>query len=150
MLTPHGYPRPGWGAACRAGATLFLVMISGCVGMVRVKTPTNYLESSHPKVVRVTRQDGQRFIMIGAHLDADTLMGFVQQPNGIHQFQELPLGEISKLEAEQRDPTRTGIAIGAGVVGFGAAWFLLYRQAAKQGTSQFCIGGLYGAGIPCD
>jgi hypothetical protein len=101
-------------------------------------------------VVRVTRQNGERFIMIGAHLDADTLMGFVQHPSGIHEFEEMPLTEVSKLEAEQRSGSRTAIAIGAGVAGFTLAWYALYQQAQKEGTSQFCINGLYGAGIPCD
>lgn len=134
----------------RIGPLLLLLALSGCVTMRRVKAPTSYLEASHPKVVRVTRADGNQFIMIGAHLDADTLMGFVQQSGGIHQFQEMTLAEVSRLEAEQRSPMRTGLAIGAGVAGFASAWFLLYRQAEKQGTSQFCINGLYGAGIPCD
>jgi hypothetical protein len=134
----------------RTGAALLLFVLGGCVTMHKVKTPQTYLESSHPKVVRVTRQDGQQFIMIGAHLEADTLMGFVQHPSGIHEFEELPLGEVSKLEAEQRSGPRTALAIGAGVAGFSLAWYALYNQAEKQGTSQFCIGGLYGAGIPCD
>jgi hypothetical protein len=117
--------------------------------MRRAKTPTSYLEAGHPNV-RVTRADGNQFILIGADLDADTLMGSVQEPGGIPQFQKMPLGDVSGLEAEQRSPARTGIAIGAGVAGFTTVWFLPYRQAEKQGTSQFCINGRYGAGVPCD
>ena len=86
MLAGNTAPRSLSVAWC-AGIALALVALNGCVAMRRLKTPRNDLESLHPKVVRVTRQDGQRFIMIGAHLDVDTLMGFVQQTNGIHEFE---------------------------------------------------------------
>lgn len=149
MPEPHVHTR-GWRARGPSAAVLLLVSATACVGMVRVKKPVDYFGIAHPKIVRVTNPDGSRFIMVGAHLENDTLMGFVQRASGIHQFEELSLTNISKVEAEQRDPKKTAVAISAGVIGFGAAWYALYRQAEKQGTSQFCIGGLYGAGIPCD
>ncbi|HUK22546.1 MAG TPA: hypothetical protein VLV45_13445 [Gemmatimonadales bacterium] len=131
-------------------AVLLVLAAAGCTGMVRVKEPASYLDDAHPKNVRVTRPDGTSFIMVGARVEDDTLMGFVQQWNGIHQFEELSLEDVSKLEAQQHSATKTGLAIGVGVLGFAGAWFALYNQAEHQGTSQFCRDGLYGAGIPCD
>ena len=150
MSTAHANSQPRWITVARSGAMLLLLVAAGCVGMVRIKKPADYFDSSHPKIVRVTDGQGNRFIMVGAHLEHDTLMGFVQHSNGLHEFEEVALGDVSKLEAEHRSGRKTAMAISAGVLGFTGAWFLLYRQAEKQGTSQFCIGGLYGAGIPCD
>jgi hypothetical protein len=133
----------------RVLATLLLLTATACVGMVRIKQPESYFDSSHPKIVRVTDPTGNQFIMVGAHLEHDTLMGFVQHSSGIHEFQEVAMTDISKVEAEQRDHTKTAIAIGVGVAGFTVAWYALYRQASKEGTSQFCVDGLYSGGIPC-
>jgi hypothetical protein len=150
MLTQHGLARLGSGSVARTGAAVLLLALGGCVGMVRVKKPSALVDTAHPKIVRVTPAGGATVIMVGAHLEHDTPMGFVQQPDGIHQFQELSLGDVSKVEAELPSPVKTGLAIGAGVASFTTAWFLLYKQPEKQGTSQVCINGLYGAGIPCD
>lgn len=130
--------------------SVLVLFIAGCVGMVHIQDPHAYFETGHPKIVQVTPSGGNKFTMVGAHVEADTLMGFVQQWDGMHTFVELPLDSVSRLEAEQRSTTKTAIAIGAGVAGFGLAWFALYKSSEHQGTSQFCRDGLYGAGIPCD
>jgi hypothetical protein len=101
-------------AAARAVAVLLLV--SGCTAIRPVRAPTTYIESMRPKFVRITRTDGSRFVMIGAHLHVDTLMGFVEDGSGkIGEFQEVPVHEISKVEAQQWAPARTVLAITGGL-----------------------------------
>lgn len=135
-----------WSAAC-----LLLLGSVGCTGMVRLKTPASYIETAQPRLVRVTRPDGTRIEMIGARVWSDTLMGFVTHESGaIAEFREMPLAELTKVEAEARDPKRTAFMIGGAAAGFASAWYLFYLAAQHEGTSQFCRDGLYGAGIPCD
>ena len=124
---------------------------TACTGMVRLKEPAHYIETAQPKLVRVTRTDGTKLDLVGARVWSDTLMGFVTYSGGVvAEFREMPLSELSKVEAEARDSRKTAFMIGGAAAGFAGAWYLFYVAAQHEGTSQFCRDGLYGAGIPCD
>ena len=111
--------RPG---VMRAGAVLLTMILGACTSLSPVKTPANYIESTQPKVVRITRTDGSKFLMVGAHLSGDTVMGFVQRPTcAIGEFQEFPLGDVKQVEGEQYAPGKTVLAILGGV----GAWAAL-------------------------
>jgi len=139
------------GAGRPGGAVLLMVAATACTGMVRLKAPASYIETNQPKLVRVTRANGVQMNMVGARVWSDTLMGFVLHEGGsVAEFQEMPLAELQKVEAEARDPRRTGMLIAGAAAGFAGAWYLFYLAAAHEGTSQFCRDGLYGAGVPCD
>lgn len=103
--------------------------------MSTVKTPANYIESVQPKLVRVTRSDGTRFNMTGAHLQGDTLMGFVVHPGGaMGEFTELPLGDVKQVEAQQYAHGKTALAIVAGI-GAWAAITYTYVSIIESSTS---------------
>lgn len=119
MSTGRAASSSRWSAAARAGAALLILAVGGCTAMRPVKQPANYIEAVQPKLIRVTRTDGTKFNMIGAHLSGDTLMGFVQKPSGVMgEFEEMPLGDLQKVEAQQYAHGLTALAILGGV----AAW----------------------------
>ena len=123
---------PRLGALARAGAALFIVILSGCTAMRPVKT--SYIESVQPKVVRITDGTGS-YYMIGAHLQGDTLMGFVQRPGGaIGEFRELALGDVTKVEAQQYAGGKTVLAITGGILAWAGFTYLVIRQVESGGN----------------
>jgi len=109
-------------AAAGAALLLFALASGACTSMSPVKEPTNYIESVTPKMIRVTRTDGQKFTMIGAHISGDTLMGFTERPGGaMGEFTELPIGDVKVVEAQQYAHGKTALAIIGGV----GAWALI-------------------------
>ena len=135
MFTGRVDLQRGWSAAARAGAALLVLALGACTSMSPVKTPANYIESVQPKMVRITRNDGTRFNMIGAHLQGDTLMGFVVQPNGaMGEFTELPLGDAKVVEAQQYAHGKTALAIVGGIAAWAAITYA-YVSIIESSTS---------------
>lgn len=135
MFTGRADSQRSWGAAARAGAALLIVALGGCTSMSPVKTPANYIESVQPKLVRVTRADGTRFNMTGAHLQGDTLMGFVVHEGGaMGEFTEMPLGDVKSVEAQQYAHGKTALAIMAGI-GAWAVVTYVYVSIIENSTS---------------
>jgi hypothetical protein len=74
-----------------------------------------------PKLVRVTRTDGTQVNVTGAHMEGDTLVGFVERPGGVMgEFTEIPLSDVSGVEAQQYASGKTALAVAAVLVGWAA------------------------------
>lgn len=120
---------PRLGFRARAGAALLVVIAAGCTSMSPVKQPQNYIESQQPKVVRITRNNGSKFMMVGARLSGDTLMGFVETKGGaVGEFTEFPFGEVTRVEAQQYAHGKTVLAILGGVLGWAALTAVVIHQ----------------------
>ena len=105
------------------------VFAAGCTSMSPVKQPENYIESQQPKVVRITRSNGSKFLMVGARLNGDTLMGFVETPGGaVGEFTEFPFGDVTRVEAQQYAHGKTVLAILGGVLGWAALTAIVIHQ----------------------
>jgi hypothetical protein len=111
-----------------------MLVLAGCTTMRPVRRPANYIESVQPKLIRVTGHDGTRVLMTGAHLEGDTLMGFVARPGGaMGEFTEMSLRDVTMVEAQQYAGWKTAAAISGGL----AAWavitfaFVKYIEASN-------------------
>jgi hypothetical protein len=116
------------------GAAFLILAAGGCTALRPVKQPADYIESIQPKLVRVTKNDGSKFLMTGAHIENDTLMGFIQvKGEAVGTFDELPWTEVSKVEAQQWAGDRTLAAIAGGIIVWGGFTYLLIRHVNQGG-----------------
>jgi hypothetical protein len=119
--------------AARVTMSVLFLLLGACTSMHTVPTPTRYIESVRPKLVRITQTDGSRFFMVGVRLQGDTVMGFVQDPKRpMGEFRELPVGSIAKLEAQQYVHTRTALAVLGGFAGWAVVTYLVVRHEDTQ------------------
>jgi len=108
--------------------------VGGCSTMHTVSAPARYIESQRPKLVRITPWGGASFFMVGARLENDTVMGFVQDPKGaIGQFRELPFDSVAKVEAQQYAHARTAAAIMGGLAVWAAITYAVVRHEDTEG-----------------
>jgi hypothetical protein len=117
-------------------ATIVLALTLGaCSAMKTIPAPARYIESVRPKLIRITQTDGQRYEMIGARVDGQEMMGFVQQPNGgLGEFREIPLSDIQKVEAQQYVHTLTALAVLSSFVAWGAiTWAVAHHENTEGG-----------------
>lgn len=120
--------------ARRVSMTVLFLMVAACSSMRTVPAPSRYIESVRPKLIRITETDGSRFFMVGARLQHDTVMGFVQDSKRpIGEFRELPVGNIAKLEAQQYVHTRTALAVLGGFAGWAVLTYMVVRHENTQG-----------------
>jgi hypothetical protein len=99
-----------------------------------VPRPANYIEAVRPKLVRVTRKDSTKVLITGAHVQGDTLMGFIQRPGGaMGEFTEMPLAEVATVEAQRYATGKTMLAVTGGLlVWAGIAYgFVKYVEATN-------------------
>jgi hypothetical protein len=99
-----------------------------------VPRPANYIEAVQPKLIRVTRKDSTKVLMTGAHVQGDTLMGFVQRPGGaMGEFTEISLADVATVEAQRYATGKTMLAVAGGlVVWAGIAYaFVKYVEATN-------------------
>jgi hypothetical protein len=109
-------------AAVIAGGSLLVLAAGACTSMQTVKQPANYIEAASPKYIKITKSSGETVTMIGAHMSGDTVMGFVERPGGaIGEFTELPITDVTQVQAQQYAHGKTLLAI-LGAVG---AWSLI-------------------------
>jgi hypothetical protein len=122
----------GRGAAGRivVWSGLLAVALSGCTAMRGLKQPTDYIESVHPKLVRVTQSNGTKFFMTAPRVMRGMLMGFVKHPpDPVAEFEAVPFSAITRVEAQEPTPYRTvGIVVGLGV-GIGIVGEYLYQSS---------------------
>jgi len=122
-------PSTRWRAIGATAVSVLALGVCGCTALRPVNAPGEYIESIRPKVVRITRSDGSQFLMVGARLENDTLMGFVahkDEPVGV--FEEMPFSDVSKLEAQQWASDRTVAAVTAGAVVWAGLSYLIIRH----------------------
>ena len=111
-----------------------LFLGGACSTMRPVPEPTRYIESVRPKLVRITDTDGQQYLMVGARLQHDTVMGFVQDPaTPIGEFRELPMKNVAKLEAQQYVHTRTALAVFGAFAAWAALTYAVVRHEDTEG-----------------
>ena len=99
-------------AVTRATAVTLCLALGACSSMKTLRTPGTYIESVRPKLIRITQTDGSRYFMIGARMDGDAVMGFVQERKSVMgEFREVPLADVAKVEAQQYVHTMTALAV---------------------------------------
>ena len=113
---------------------MLALAVAGCTTMRPLARPANYIEAVQPTLVRVTRTDGTRLLITGARLQGDTLMGFAQRPSGaMGEFMEMPLTEVSTVEAQRYASGRTMLAVGGALLAWASITygFVKYVEATN-------------------
>ncbi|HUL49652.1 MAG TPA: hypothetical protein VLT79_06560 [Gemmatimonadales bacterium] len=137
-------------AVVARGAVAVVILLAGCTSMKKVKDPTNYITTVRPKLVRVTETNGSKLSVVGAQVEGDTISGFVDQPNGVmHQYTEIPLQQVTEVEAQQWAHEKTLLAVGGGLAASAGIIYLYVKQAEGQGAGNYCNTGLYTGGAAC-
>jgi type IV pilus biogenesis protein CpaD/CtpE len=137
-------------ARATRAAVAAAVLLAGCTSMHKVKDPTSYITTVRPKMVRVTQKDGSKLSVIGAQMQGDTLYGFVDRPNGVmHEYTEIPLQDVTAVEAQQWAHGKTLLAVGGGLAASAGIIYLYVKQAEGQGSGNYCNTGLYTGGAAC-
>jgi hypothetical protein len=117
-----------------AAAASLAISLGACSTMKAVPAPARYIEAERPKLLRLTQSDGSRVMMIGARMEGDTVMGFVQtSKTSLGEFREVPMQDITKVEAQQYTHTLTALAIMGAFVGWAAITYAVVRQVDTQG-----------------
>jgi hypothetical protein len=120
--------------APRLAITVLALTLGACSSMKTLKSPTSYVESVRPKLIRITQTDGQRFNMIGARIEGESVMGFVQEPNGVMgEFREVPFSDVRKVEAQQYVHTLTALAVLGSFVAWGALTYAVAHHEDTEG-----------------
>jgi len=134
MLNGRALFQPQRRTALGAGAALLVLAVSGCTALRPVKSPADYIESVQPKVVRVYTTSSDRFLMTGAHIENDTLMGFVAEKGAaVGTFKEMPWGDVTKIEAQQWAGDLTVAAVAGGLLAWAGFTYLVIHHVQDGG-----------------
>lgn len=106
---------------------------AGCTTLQPVSNPARFIPETNPHVVYVTHAGGAVVAVAEPRVSGDSLLGTWQ---GLSRRVALPMVQIRRVEAIQRDKTRTTALI-AGVTALTATLGYLVAQRAG-GTSPHC------------
>ena len=115
------------------------VAASACVSVRPVAAPEQFIPAERPEVVWVTTHQEETIPIAGPTLHNASISGtWLGQGDSV----AVPLSQATRVQAKQRDRTRTTfLVLGVGV----AAGFLVWRMVADNSSSgEMCYGGAYG------
>lgn len=123
-------------------ASLLALALVGtaCASVRPVSDPQAFIPQANPRVVYVTHASGALLTIRGPRVTGDSLLGTWE---GAAQTLALPLREVARVEAMQRDKTRTVLAIAGITVVTGALAYLITRESGPSrpcgfdGATQF-------------
>lgn len=118
----------------RASLLGFALLGAGCASVRPVSDPGAFISQANPRVVYVTHQSGALLTLSDPRVHGDSLLG---RWEGAAQTLSLPLREVARIEAMQRDKTRTVLAIAGITVVTGALAYLITREAGPSRPCNF-------------
>jgi hypothetical protein len=104
--------------------SLLVPLLAACSTVVPVASPGEYISTEQPERVWVTRADGAVIVLDAPQLFGESLVGFV---NG--NYEEMPLGQVTQLQARRAAPGRTVLLIAGTVVVIGGVIHFLVGNA---------------------
>lgn len=105
---------------------------AGCATLQPVSDPAAFISATNPQVVYATHNSGSVVAVAQPRISGDTLLGVRQ---GLSRPVALPLSHLRRIQAVQRDRTRTTVTV-AGITTITAVvGFLLLQKTGDQGPS---------------
>jgi hypothetical protein len=109
---------------------LALTVVSlGCASVRPVNDPASFIAEVNPRVVYVTHTSGAVLTLSGPRVRGDSLLGTWV---GASQNLALPLEQVTRVEAMQRDKTRTTLVIAGASLTAAALAYLITRGTADS------------------
>lgn len=123
-------------------AGIALAAIAACKSIVPLPSPwATYIQSKQPGSVWLTRSNHSVVRVDGPRVFNDTIVGAVQG-----QYAEVPLSDVVRMSAIEKDKTKTILAATVGGVATAAALVVIFQgQGSSQSTTPTGVGG-----VPCD
>jgi hypothetical protein len=106
---------------------LMVSLVAGCASVQPLRDPAAFIAKTQPDVVYATHRDGAQLTIAEPRVSGDSLVG-IWRP--VAQPLALPLSQFRRIEARQRDGTRTGVLIAGTTLAAGAVVFLLTRTTS--------------------
>jgi hypothetical protein len=116
--------------AARLPLLVLVVSSLGCVSVRPLRDPATFIAEAKPPLVYVTHNNGAQLTIVHPRVSGDSLLGIWQD---VAQPLALPLNHLQRIEASQRDKTRTRLLITGVSVVTGALAFLLTRTTSETG-----------------
>ena len=115
-----------------------LLCATGCVTLLPVKDPAQFIPASHPQVVFVTYVNRTRMYVTQPRVSGDSLFGTMQGQS--HQV-AVPLNQVRLIQARQADKKRTvWLIAGLTVAAASSLWAL-----GQSGAGESCDNTYYRA-----
>ena len=105
------------------------IVTLGCASVRPVNDPASFIAEANPRVVYVTHASGAVLTISSPRVRGDSLLGTWV---GASQNLALPLEQVSRVEAVQRDNTRTTLAIAGASLTAAALVYLISRSTADS------------------
>lgn len=107
-------------------AVILAFSISACTTMRPVESPATFLEQNNPRQIRLHDAQNELYVLNEPQLRGDTIVGYESL---VRSEMRISVAGVRRMEALQRDNTKTGIFIGAMTV-LGAAGIYMIAKAA--------------------
>jgi len=117
-------------------SAIALAAVAACKSVVPLPSPwETYIKTKQPGTIWLTRTNHSVVRVDGPRVFNDTVVGSVQG-----QYAEVPLSDVVRMSAEQKDKTKTILAAAAGGAATVAALVVIFQGQGSSG----------GSTIPCD
>jgi len=122
----------------RVPLAVVLLGCVGCMGLLPVRDPAQFIPESNPQVVFVTYVNRTKMFVTQPRVSGDSLFGTMQ---GRSHTVAVPLSQVRLIQARQADKKRTTWLIaGLAVAGASSIWAL-----SQSGAGESCDNSYYRA-----
>jgi len=126
--------------------TVALATFAACRSIVPLPSPwATYISTKQPSSVWLTRANHSVLRVDGPRVFHDTVVGAVEG-----RYTEVPLSDVIRVSAEQKDKTKTILAAAlGGVATVGALIVIFQGQGGATATTPTGVGGTCDPDTPC-